>query len=190
METDDSVRNATDRLFKVGDIYVLFHLKRLDVQFGLMWNFVVSRSDTSWRYNRYSRPRSSARKSILRTLSSIICGYDWCIRFNWVVPGKRQGVDKVKITYICGSHTNTCDPSNVDQVVMARTRASSYKKCTYQVLSEITVHTGSSYTIDVQLMIEMLRKTPPERKDVDSHMVYNVRLWARWRKLELEAVNV
>ena len=47
METDDYVRNATDRLFKVGDIYVLFHLKRLDVQFGLMWNFVVSRSDTS-----------------------------------------------------------------------------------------------------------------------------------------------
>ena len=39
-------------------------------------------------------------------------------------------------------------------------------------------------------MIEILRKSPPERKDVDHHMVYNVPLRARRRKLELEAANV
>ena len=104
---------------------------------------------------------------------SIACSCDLCIRFNWVVPGKRQCDDKVKITYTCESHTNTCDPYNVDPLVLARTRASSYKKCTDQVLSEIVVRIGSSYNIDVQSMIEILRKAVPKRKDVDRHMVYN-----------------
>ena len=39
-------------------------------------------------------------------------------------------------------------------------------------------------------MIEVLRKTLPERKDVDRHMVYNVCLRPRHRKLVLEATNV
>ena len=39
-------------------------------------------------------------------------------------------------------------------------------------------------------MVEILRKALPERKDVDRHMVYNVRLRARQRKLELEDKNV
>ena len=78
-----------------------------------MWNFVVSRSGASLRCNCSARPGSSARKAILRITSSIACGCGLCIRFNWVVPGKRHDVDNVKITYICGSHTNTCGPSNV-----------------------------------------------------------------------------
>lgn len=49
---------------------------------------------------------------------------------------------------------------------------------------------GGSYSIDVQSMVEILRKVLPKRKDVDRHMVYNVRLRARRRKLELEADNV
>ena len=149
------------RLFKISDIYVLNHLKKLVVHFELMWNFVVSRSGASLRCNRSTRPGSSARKVLLRTSSSIVGGCGQCIRFNWVVPGKRQGIDKVKITYICGSHTNTCDPSNVDQLVLTRTRASYYKKCTDQVLSEIMVRIGDSYNINVQPMIEILRKALP-----------------------------
>ena len=39
-------------------------------------------------------------------------------------------------------------------------------------------------------MIEVLRKTLPERKDVDRHMVYNVCLRPRRRKLVVEATNV
>ena len=130
LESDHSICSATDRLFKVGDIYVLSQLKKLVVLFGLISNFVVSRSDASLKYNRIIRSSFSARKPVLTVSSSIVCGCDWCIRFNWDVPGKRQGGDKVKITYICGLHTNTYDPSNVDYLVLARTRASSYKKCT------------------------------------------------------------
>ena len=47
----------------------------------------------------------------------------------------------------------------------------------------------SSYTIDIQSVVEVLRKASPEMKDVDRHMVYNVRLRARRRTLELEADN-
>ena len=117
--SDHSVCSATNRLFKVGDIYVLVHLKKLAIHCGLMWTFVVNRSGTSLRYNRSTSHGSNNKKVILRTSSSIACGCGWCIRFNWVVPGKRKGIDKVKIIYVCGSQTNTCDPSNVDQLVLA-----------------------------------------------------------------------
>ena len=52
------------------------------------------------------------------------------------------------------------------------------------------VRMGGSYSIDVQYMVEVLRKALPERKDVDRYMVYNVRLRARRRKLGLDANNV
>ena len=112
------------------------------------------------------------------------------IRFHWRVAGKRSGIDYVKITYISGSHTNTCDPSDDDQLELTRTRASSYSKCTNHVLSEIMVRMGGSYSIDVQSMVEIVRKALPERKDVDRHMVYNFRLKARRRKLELDTGNI
>ena len=38
---DQSVCRATCRLFKVGDVYILDHLRKLVVHFGLMWNFVA-----------------------------------------------------------------------------------------------------------------------------------------------------
>ena len=74
LESDQSVCSATNQLFKVGDIYVLDHLKKLVVHFGLMWNFVVSRNSASLRHNRSIRPGSSARKAVLRTILSIACG--------------------------------------------------------------------------------------------------------------------
>ena len=52
------------------------------------------------------------------------------------------------------------------------------------------VRMGGSYSIDVQSMVEILRKALAERKDVDRHMVYNVNLRARCRKLDLEGDNV
>ena len=92
--------------------------------------------------------------------------------------------------YFFGLHTITCDPSNVDQLVLVRTRASFYKKCTDQVLSKIMVRMGGSYSIDIQSVVEVLRKALPERNNVDRHMVYNVRLRERRHKLKLEADNV
>ena len=147
----------------------------LVVHFGLVWNCVASRAGSSFRCNCYTRPGSGVRKLILRRTSPIACGYEWGIRFHWVVAGKRTGIDCVKIIYISGSHTNTCDPSDVDQLVVTRTHASSYSKCTNHVLSKIMVQMGGSYSIDVKSMVDILRKALPERKDVDRHMVYNVR---------------
>ena len=51
------------------------------------------------------------------------------------------------------------------------------------------VRMGCSYSINIQSMVEVLRKNLPKRKDVYRHMVYNVRLRTRRRKLELEADN-
>ena len=119
LELDNSLCSATHRLFKVCDIYILSSFEKLVVQ-----KLVISRSGASLRCNRATRPDSSATKPILRISSSIVYGCDWCFRFNWVVPGKRQGGDKVKIIYICRSHNNTCGSSSVDQLALAGTRAS------------------------------------------------------------------
>ena len=34
------------------------------------------------------------------------------------------------------------------------------------------VRMGGSYSVDVQSMVEILRKTLPERKDMDRHILY------------------
>ena len=185
---EQSILCATVRLFKIGDIYIFDELKKLVVHFGLIWNCVVSRSGASFRCNRYTRPGACSSKVKIRKTPPIGCGCEWCIRFNWSNGGKRDGVDSVKITFISGSHTNTCDP-DADQLVLSRTRVRSYSKCTNHVLFEIMVKIGGSYSIDVQSMVEILRKSLPERKDVDRHMIYNVRLRARRRKLESEDKN-
>ena len=52
------------------------------------------------------------------------------------------------------------------------------------------VRMGGSYSIDIQSVVEVLRKALPERNNVDRHMVYNVRLRERRHKLKLEADNV
>ena len=52
------------------------------------------------------------------------------------------------------------------------------------------VRMGGSYIIHIQSMVEILRKALPERKVVDRHMVYNIRLRARSRKFDLETANV
>ena len=44
LESNQCVCSVTNPLFKVGDIYILDHLKKLVVHFGLMWNFVVSKA--------------------------------------------------------------------------------------------------------------------------------------------------
>ena len=52
------------------------------------------------------------------------------------------------------------------------------------------VRMGSSHGMDVQSLTELLRKALPKRKDMDHHMIYNIRLRARRRKSELEADNI
>ena len=62
-------------------------------------------------------------------MSSIVCGCDWCVRFKGVNWRKCTNSDPVIITDVCGVHTNTCDPSFVDQFVLTQIRSGDYNKC-------------------------------------------------------------
>ena len=44
--------------------------------------------------------------------------------------------------------------------------------------------------VSVRSMITLLQKALPERKDVDRHMINNVRIRARRRKLELDSKSI
>ena len=44
--------------------------------------------------------------------------------------------------------------------------------------------------VNVRTMTELLQRTLPGRKDIDRHMINNVRIRARKKKLELDSVNI
>ena len=79
----DSVEKATSRIFKVGAISVLSHLKELCVRFGLKWNFESTRSGKTITCNRANR-RTSYVSSRIKKSSSTTCVCGWLVRFKGV----------------------------------------------------------------------------------------------------------
>ena len=99
-------------------------------------------------------------------------------------------MDPVVITRVTSSHSDSCDPSNVDQLVLCRPRSGAYVRCGDEVLKEIMVQMAINPYVSVRSMITLLQKVLPERKDVDRHMINNVRIRARRRKLELDSKSI
>ena len=109
-----SVNEETNRVFKVGTIFVYSDLKELANSFGLKWNFVTVRSGKRISCNRAKRyGKGSYRKSSSRKSSTITCGCGWVIRFKWIDRKKSTKSDSVMISVVCGFHSNTCDPTFV-----------------------------------------------------------------------------
>ena len=81
--TDESVEEATYRIFKIGDISLLDDLKDLLRRFGLELNFVSTRSDKTITCNRASRT-SSFINYWIRKSSYIVCGCGWLVRFRGI----------------------------------------------------------------------------------------------------------
>ena len=94
------------------------------------------------------------------------------------------------ITRVTPSRSYTCDPLNVDQLVLCRSRSGAYARCGDEVLKEIMVQMDINPYVSVRLMTILLQKALPERKDVDRHMINNVRIRARRRKLELDSKSI
>ena len=78
---DESVEEATYRIFKIGDISLLDDLKELVRKLGIEWNFVSTRSGKTITCNRASCTSSFVNSGI-RKSSSIVCGCGWlvCVR--------------------------------------------------------------------------------------------------------------
>ena len=130
---DESVK---DRVFKIGDIFVLVDWKDLCRRFGIEWNFVSRRSGNTITCNRASRTSSFVASGI-RKSSSIVCGCGWLVRFRGVEWQKCTNSDPVIITGVCGVHSNTWNHTSVDQFLLSRTRAGIYKKYTDHYLQEL-----------------------------------------------------
>ena len=185
---DESVEEATSRVFKIGDISVLVDLKDLCRRFGLEWTFVSRRSGKTITCN-HSRT-SSCVASGIRKSSSIMCGCGWLVRFRGGEWKKCTNCDPVIITEVCGVHSNTCNPAFVNQFVLSRTRAGVYKKCADHSLQEVMVQMSIEPFVSVRAIRELLSKVLPERKCIDRHMINNVRIRARQRKRELSNANI
>ena len=52
------------------------------------------------------------------------------------------------------------------------------------------VHMGINPFINVRTIANLLQKALPERKDVDRHMINNVRIRARRKKLGLDSKSI
>ena len=111
--------------------------------------------------------------------SSIVCGCGWLIRFRGVEWGKCTNSDPVVITGVCGVHSNTCNPTFVDQFVLSWTRANIYKKCADHSLQEVVVQMSIEPFVSDRAIRELLSKVLSERKFIDRHTINNVRIRAR-----------
>ena len=78
---DESVEEATYRVFKIGDISIFVDLKDLCRRFRLEWNFVSRRSGKTIAYNRASRSLSFVNSG-KRKSTSMLCGCGWLVRLG------------------------------------------------------------------------------------------------------------
>ena len=188
LESDASIEVATTRVFVVGDRYLLSDLKKLTKSFGLKWNFVTYRTGARFLCNRANR--SSKRYVGPRKYTSITCGCGWGIRFVGFMKNMIRLHDFVVITGVDPVHSNSCDPTYVDQFVICRTRSGDYARCGDEVIREVMVQMEIDPFVSVRAMTSLLRKALPDRKNVDRHMINNVRIRARKKKLDLDSRNI
>ena len=183
------IEETTNRIFKVGDTFIIFDLKELCRRFGLEWNFASSRNGKQTSCNRASRKISFVGASI-RKLSSITCERSWCIRFEDIERNTCSNTDSVVITVICGVHSNPCDPSYVDQFVLTRTCSSNYKNNSDQCLKEFMIQMVIKHFVSIRAIRELLFKLMSERKYIDCQMINNIRNRDRKKKVELENTDI
>ena len=98
--------------------------------------------------------------------------------------------DPVEITRVTPSYSDTCDPLNVDQLVLCRSRSGAYARCGYEDLKEIMVQMAINPYVSVRSMTTLLQNALPKGEDVDRHMINNIRIRARRRKLELDSKRI
>ena len=138
------------------------------------------------RCHRYKKANSG-----LRNVTSITCGCDWISRFRSICRNNNKISDHVVITYINSVHSNTCDPSYIGLFLLSRSQSSGYKRCGDEVfLKESMLQMAIDPFVNVRAMTEVLQKALPDRKDVDIHMINNVKIRAGTKKLELDSSNI
>ena len=178
VDSDIPVKVATVRVFAVGHVYILDDMRQLAKSFTLAWQFCTTRPGRSITCNRANRKSSHSSLGISRS-TSISCSCKWSIRFLGVVKCNNKSSDPVVINRVTPSHSDTCDPLIVDQLVLCRSRSGAYARCGGEVLKEIMVQMAINPYISVRSMTTLLQKVLPERKDLDRHMINNVRIRAR-----------
>ena len=94
------------------------------------------------------------------------------------------------ITSVIPSYSDTCDSTDLDQLVLYRSRSGAYAHCGDDVLKEIMVQMAINPYVSIRLMTYLLQKSLPERKDVNRHKINNVRIRARRRKVELDSKRI
>ena len=110
--------------------------------------------------------------------------------FRGVEWKKYTNSDPVIITGVYGVHSNTCNPAFVGQFVLSRTHAGIYKKCGDHSLQEIMVQMSIESSVSVRAIRELLFKVMPDRKFIDRHIINNVRIRDRQKKIALENSNI
>ena len=146
--------------------------------FDLAWQFCTARSGRAINCNCANR-RSSYTNLGIRRSTSINCGCKWSSRFLSVVKCNHTTSDPVVIIRIIPNHSDSCDPTNVDQLVLCRSRSGAYARFGDEVLKDIMVQMVINPHVSVRSMPTLLQKTLSERKDVDRHMITIVRIRTR-----------
>ena len=68
---------------------------------------------------------------------------------------------------------------------MVRIRSGDYNKCAAQSIKEVIVQIDIEHLVSVRAIREFLSKEMSEKKYVDRHLINNIRIRARKKKLAL-----
>ena len=189
IESDTTVEVATKRVFVVRHIYTLDDLRHLAKYFGLVWQLYTARSGRVINFNRVNR-KSSYTDLGVRISISINCGCKWSICLLGIVKCNYTTSDSVVITRVIPRHSDSCNPTNVDQFNLCRSQSGAYTRCGDEVLKEIMMQVAINPYVSVRSMTTLLQKVLPDRKGVDRHMINNFRIRARRRKFELDSKRI
>ena len=64
----------------------------------------------------------------------------------------------------CGSHSNTCDPSFLNQFVITWTHSSDYENCIIQVLKDSMVYMDIDPFANIRAIIVLMQQVSPSTK--------------------------
>ena len=125
--------------------------------FGLAWQLCTARSGRVINCNRANRKSNYTNLGVRRYIS-INCGFKWSIRLLGVVKCNYTTSDSVVITRVIPSHSDSCDPANVDQLLLCRSQSGAYARCGDEVLKEIMAQMTINPYVSIRSITTLLQK--------------------------------
>ena len=95
-----------------------------------------------------------------------------------IIRNKAKTLDRIVIPTVNTVHSNSCDPFMLVNIFCPEYDLVNTSNCGDEFLRDITVQMAIDPVVNIRVMTELLQKALLERKDIDRHIINNVRIRA------------